>query len=103
MKGLTAPEAIPPQGGIQGVQFISPDGKKVVQFRLDGFSFHKLKPYQSWELLKEEAMQIWKYYLECAKPLNVKRAALRYVNQIDIPLPFKNLEEYILTVPPNSS
>ncbi len=38
-------ETLPSSGGPDGYLFRSPNEKKVVQVRLDGFTFNKLKPY----------------------------------------------------------
>ncbi len=84
---------------INGYLFRSTDKTKIVQSRMDGFTFNKLKPYQNWDVFCEEAKELWNRYLEIAKPKNTTRLALRYINQIDIPLPFGDFKEYILTVP----
>lgn len=82
-----------------GFLFYSQDGKKIVQARLDGFTFNKLKPYSNWENFSREAKYLWGHYLAIAKPINVVRLSLRYINKIEIPLPFKDFKEYILTIP----
>lgn len=81
------------------VLFQDEQGKRVVQFGLDGFTFNMLKPYSNWEDFLEQARARWKTYIEVAKPVNIKRLALRYVNRIEIPLPLKNFNEYLLTIP----
>lgn len=90
---------IPPSEEINGFHFTTQDGKKIVQFRLDGFTFNKLKPYENWDNFRDEGKELWNLYFEIVKPIKIIRIALRYINQIGIPLPFKNLEEYILTLP----
>ena len=40
-----------------GYLFLSRDGKRMVQARLDGFSFNQLKPYGTWETLRDEAKE----------------------------------------------
>ena len=82
-----------------GYLFRSSDKTKVVQSRLDGFTFNKLKPYEHWESFCNEAKELWIKFLKIAKPRNTTRLALRYINQIDIPLPFNDFDEYILTIP----
>lgn len=82
-----------------GFLFRSPSEKKIVQARLDGFTFNKLKPYESWELFRSEAKNLWEFYLQVANPLRITRIALRYINRIDVPLPLKTFKEYILTTP----
>jgi uncharacterized protein (TIGR04255 family) len=93
------PEVIPPTGGIVGYQFVVPDGKKIVQARLDGFTFNKLKPYENWDVFIGEARDLWAVYREVAQPINVTRIAVRYINRIEIPLPVKELKDWLLTGP----
>ena len=35
---------------------------QVAQFRLDGFTFSRLEPYQDWEHLRDEARRLWEIY-----------------------------------------
>lgn len=93
------PEPLSTSGMPDGYLFSSPSGKKIVQARLDGFTFNKLKPYENWELFNSEAHDLWNIYLELANPVKITRIALRYINRIEIPLPMKDFKEYILTVP----
>ena len=86
-------------GGTTGYLFRTSDKTKVVQSRLDGFTFNKLKPYEGWPAFCNEAKELWIKFLKVAKPKNTTRLALRYINQIDIPLPLKEFNEYILTIP----
>lgn len=82
-----------------GFAFYSVDGKQIVQARLDGFTFSRLKPYGSWPELRDEAKSLWTIYREMAKPIKMTRIAVRYINQIDVPLPFADFNEYFRTVP----
>ncbi len=96
----SAPKIMPSSGGPIGYLFHSPpDDKKIVQARLDGYTFNKLKPYSNWEEFNSEAKELWERYLKIARPVNVTRVALRYINKIELPLPFKDFKEYILTIP----
>jgi len=82
-----------------GFLFRSEDGSKVVQARLDGFTFNKLKPYDNWESFSSEGRGLWDHFVRIAKPKNVIRLALRYINRIEIPLPLEKIQDYILTFP----
>ncbi len=95
----SAPKIAAPSGGPDGYFFRSPSNSKIVQFRRDGFTFNKLKPYAKWEALRSEAKVHWERYLQIARPYEVTRLALRYINKIQIPLPFKDFKEYVLTIP----
>lgn len=87
--------------GIQGYIFTSEDEQQVVQFRLDGFTFNQLRPYprDGWPVVRQEAIRLWEVYLSAPLPMRVARIGLRYINEINIPLPNVDLEEY-LTEPP---
>jgi len=98
--GGELPEATRKDTEFEGYFFISQDGQKIVQFRTNGFTFNKIKPYTSWEKIYPEALELWKLYMEVANPQSVVRIALRYINHIKIPLPILDFAEY-LTAPPN--
>jgi uncharacterized protein (TIGR04255 family) len=93
------PTAIPVSGGTDGYLFESPTEQKVVQARLDGFTFNKLKPYENWKKFSSEARELWDAYVRVAHPEKITRIALRYINRIEIPLPVKDFKEYIHTTP----
>lgn len=95
------PEMGKPEGGIFGYLFKSPKDKKIVQARLDGFTFNKLKPYENWELFRDEGEELWEKYVERTHPINITRLALRYINEIEIPLnePDVKIEDYLLLGP----
>ena len=77
----------------------SKDGTQVFQARLDGFTFSRLKPYENWFQLRDEAKRLWDIYSSVMKPVRINRVALRYINQIDIPLPMKDFKDYLRTTP----
>lgn len=82
-----------------GYIFFSADQKYALQARLDGFTFSRLKPYETWETLRAEARRWWETYRDILKPIRITRVAVRYINQIDIPLPMKDFKDYLRTVP----
>ena len=84
---------------VDGYIYRSGDEKQVVQTRLDGFTFSRLKPYQNWETLRQEALRLWEIYSEIAEPEAITRVALRYINLMEIPLPINDFSQY-LTSPP---
>ena len=93
------PATLPPSSKPDGYLFRSMTENKVVQARLDGFTFNKLKPYEKWELFRDEGRALWDSYCNIAKPIKVIRIALRYINRIELPLSIKDFKEYILTTP----
>jgi uncharacterized protein (TIGR04255 family) len=71
--------------GLQGYFFKTSDGKTIAQFRVDGFTFNRLRPYTSWEELFPQAMELWGLYSSTAKPDVITRLAVRYINRIVLP------------------
>ena len=86
-----------------GYAFVGGDGKHVVQFRVNGFTFSRLAPYQTWEQLRNEAKIFWNSYRKAVGTLPVVRVGLRYVNQLDLPLPMRDLRDFIRLYPEISS
>lgn len=86
-----------------GFRYESADGLQVVQARLDGFTFSRLKEYETWDKLRDEACRLWQMYEEISKPTSIKRVAVRFINQMNLGLP---LNEYLCAppvVPPGMS
>lgn len=77
----------------------SKDGKNIVQFRNDGFTFSRLKPYSTWSEIFAEAKKLWSLYIDNCSPVLISRIATRYINHLDIPLPVNDFSKY-LTCPP---
>src|ERR1035437_4991236 len=71
---------------------------EIAQFRVDGFTFSKTVPYTTWKEVSSEAFRLWKVYVDAAKPRQVSRVAVRYINQMQLPA-VKDLVEY-LEAPP---
>jgi uncharacterized protein (TIGR04255 family) len=82
-----------------GYAFSSADGKQIVQARLDGFTFSRLKPYGTWLTLRDESRRLWDIYRTLAATTKIARVAVRYVNQIDIPLKTIDYKDYFRTTP----
>lgn len=85
--------------GMRGYIFRSEEEQKVIQARIDGLTFSKLKPYDRWETFIAEGQKFWEDYCKISTPERVVRLAIRYINRIDIPFPFSDFNEYILTNP----
>jgi uncharacterized protein (TIGR04255 family) len=82
-----------------GYVFVSDDGKQIVQPRLNGFTFNRLSPYTGWNDFKGEARRLWTIYRDTVQPLHLVRMAVRYINRLDLPLPFNDFKEYLRTIP----
>jgi len=78
-----------------GYAFHSVDGRQVVQARLNGFTFSRLEPYETWERLRDEGRRLWNVYSKVVEPERVAGVALRYINKLVIPFESVNLAEYL--------
>lgn len=87
---------------IRGYGFWSDDKTRVVQARLDGFSFSRLAPYSHWTDLRDSARKYWNAYAAATGATGVNRCALRYINRLELPRT-SDLRDYLLTRPSVSS
>ena len=85
---------------LTGYVFISEDQTRQLQVRVDGITLNILKPYENWETHFEQFLKMWEIYKKLFSPNNVIRIASRFINKIEIPLPFNDFQEYILNMPP---
>ncbi len=85
--------------GLQGFLCKSPDELNIVQFRADGFTFSRLRPYTGWEQLVPDALRLLGIYQEAVRPVIFTRVAVRYINHLAMPLPVPDFSRY-LTAPP---
>ncbi len=83
-----------------GFLFRSKDNLRIFQATLQGFTFNRLAPYDSWEEFRSAARSLWEIYKGICKPEFVTRAAVRYINQFHIPTTGAiELQDYLKTVP----
>ena len=88
-------------GGVQGYFFKSEDGLDIAQFRVDGFSQNRLRPYTQWEQFFPEAMRLWELYKSVAQPPFVTRLSVRYINHVKLPIKDgDDLDQYLIALPP---
>ncbi|MGE0539698.1 MAG: TIGR04255 family protein [Dehalococcoidia bacterium] len=69
------------------------------QVRLDGFTFSRFEPYDSWTPFQAEAKRLWSAYRDAVKPEAVTRIAVRYINRFDLPVEVKELGKYLTALP----
>ena len=84
---------------INGYRYVSSDKRQILQTRLDGFTFSRLHPYIKWEELRDEAYRLWQLYKDITSPESITRVAVRYINNLKIPMPIRDFSDY-LTAPP---
>lgn len=73
------------ESSLVGFFFYSADGTTIAQFRRDGFTFNRLKPYTDWADIFGQASTLWRLYAETAREVEVTRIATRYVNRMEFP------------------
>ncbi len=83
----------------QGYWFKNQEGTKIVQFRNNGFTFNKLRPYSSWSEILKEAKRTWNLYSAIIGRQSIVRLAVRYINHIHLPLPLPNMSQYLVLCP----
>lgn len=81
--------------GWRGLRFKSADGRQVAQFNHDGFLFSRLRPYQRWEQLKDEGLRLWELHAALAKPSEIQRLGLRYINRMVLGPQEVRFEDYL--------
>jgi uncharacterized protein (TIGR04255 family) len=84
---------------VMGFALATKNGKQIFQVRLDGFTFSRLRPYGNWGDLRDEGRRLWELYREAVSPQKITRVAVRYINQIDIPVRAIDYKDYFRTAP----
>jgi uncharacterized protein (TIGR04255 family) len=84
---------------MQGYFFRTADEKTIAQFRVDGFTFNRLRPYTSWEELFPQALELWHLYATVSRPEVITRLAVRYINRIMLPAGAITFEPYLRAAP----
>ncbi len=85
--------------GLKGLVFNSGDKLQLARFHRDLFSFNRLKPYCDWERFSSEAIRLWNIHNDLAKPVEVQRVGLRFINQIEVSNDSFELEDYLKVSP----
>ena len=100
-KELEQPRSQAIDKGIVGYAYKSIDSTKVLQLRNNGFTLNKLKPYEDWSKLRDEARQLWNMYRNKTHPESISRIALRYINHLNIPHSGDqlNFDEFLTAAP----
>jgi uncharacterized protein (TIGR04255 family) len=82
-------------GRWKGLRCVADDGKRIAQFNRDGFVLSRLAPYTNWYALHDEAIELWRAYVEIARPTELLRIGVRYINRILLPPGDAQLEDYL--------
>ena len=89
------PEQTTPEKKWLGISCKSENNLHVAQFNRDGFLFSRLKPYQDWEHFCGEGLRLWKLYDEIARPSEIQRMGLRFINRIEFSQDRVRLEDFL--------
>lgn len=81
-----------------GFIYHSADGKQRLQVHLNGFAFHRLTPYESWQPFRDEARRLWNLYSDAVGGPTVFRVGARYINQLSFPAG-KDIAEFLKVYP----
>jgi uncharacterized protein (TIGR04255 family) len=81
-----------------GLQFQSEDSKQIFQARLNGFSFHRLAPYDRWETFRAEAFRLWELFRQTIGHIEPLAFSVRYLNALVVPAPGL-LEDFLRLYP----
>lgn len=79
------PPAISATQGLQAFQFLTDDGRQLVQVRAEGFSFNRLAPYTSLDDYLPEIERAWGLFVGLASPVQVREIRVRYINRLPLP------------------
>jgi uncharacterized protein (TIGR04255 family) len=83
-----------------GYVFRNNEGNRQFQVKTNAFTFNVLHPYNDWEEHFKCFHTFWVLFNQMFQPKSLNRIALRYINKIDLPLPFENFQDYITNIPP---
>ncbi len=91
---------IDPRSGQPQIGFLlkSADGNKIIQLRNNGFSISKLRPYDGWDKLAGEAVDILALYSDRLAAFQVLTIGTRYLNFVHIPSG-QPMEKYLTCYP----
>jgi uncharacterized protein (TIGR04255 family) len=95
---LTAEGTAPAAGqniSWKGVRLQSADKLHFAQFNRDGFVFSRLAPYTEWNQWSGEAFRLFSFFVEIARPREIQRLGLRFVNRFEMPPGENQFEQYI--------
>jgi len=75
------------------------DRKTTVQFQRDTFVFSRLAPYPGWNDFVREGLRLLAVHREVARPLEMARIGLRFINRIPLHGSAVKIEDYLVSAP----
>jgi uncharacterized protein (TIGR04255 family) len=79
------PPEMSAQQGSGALMFHTEDGKQIIQFRPEGYSFNRLAPYSSLDTYMSEIERTWKIFREIVQPIQIRHVGLRFINRLPLP------------------
>ena len=87
-------------GRATGWRCESADGAEVALIRRDGLSFGRLAGYPGWDAFTDRFLSVWGSFVEVAQPIEITRVAVRYVNDLRLPIGDQfHFERFLTTAP----
>lgn len=83
----------------KGVRYRSNDESYVAAFNRDGFVFSRVGSYETWAQFRDEASKVWEVHKSLARPSDIHRIGLRFINRIPLPSGVVDLDEFIYPGP----
>jgi len=68
----------------QAFQVAKNDEPYVAQIRKNGLVVSRLQPYERWSPFRDEALRLWRVYVEIAAPPEIQKIGLRYINLVGV-------------------
>lgn len=81
--------------GFKGIRFCSDDEKYVWAFNRDALVVSRLEPYETWALFRDEALKVWELHSNLARPSEIERIGLRFINRIPLPEGKIDLDDFL--------
>ncbi len=81
-----------------GYQFRGTDEGNVFQARTNGYSFHRLHPYDTWDTFRSEGRRLWDMYRRLVAQAPIQVITVRYINRLEFPSG-SELSAYLRTFP----
>lgn len=80
------PDTFSADRSVIGIMLLAADERQVVQFRREGYSFHRLAPYGTLDDYLPDIERTWRVFRELAQPVQIRTIGLRFINRILLPL-----------------
>jgi uncharacterized protein (TIGR04255 family) len=84
---------------LHGYKYTSNDKDFVVQSTINGLTISNLVTYCGWDNLIALSRHLLSIYGEFTKPISTTRIAVRYINNLELPLPVDSLRDWLKDCP----